>query len=94
MFRYFARLSEKFALPVYPIAILSFDSPRTLQPNTYQIAFPEKLVLEFNFVGAVEPELQERVRQLSLTQLENLAEALLEFSNPEDLVNWLNNSAN
>ncbi|RUT11370.1 hypothetical protein DSM107010_33080 [Chroococcidiopsis cubana SAG 39.79] len=45
-------------------------------------------------VGAVEPELQERICQLSLTQLENLAEALLEFSNPEDLVNWLNNSAN
>jgi hypothetical protein len=49
MFRYFARLSEKFALPVYPIAIFSYDSPRTLQPNTYQVAFPDKLVLEFNY---------------------------------------------
>ncbi|OWY67553.1 hypothetical protein B7486_30620 [cyanobacterium TDX16] len=36
----------------------------------------------------------ERIRQLSLTQLENLAEALLEFYSSEDLVNWLNNSAN
>jgi hypothetical protein len=43
MFRYFARLSEKFALPVYPIAIFSYDSPRTPQPNTYQVAFPDKL---------------------------------------------------
>jgi hypothetical protein len=49
MFRYFARLSEKFALPVYPIVIFSYDSPRTLQPNTYQVAFPDKIVLEFNY---------------------------------------------
>lgn len=49
MFKYFARLSEKFVLPVYPIAILSYDSPRTLQPNTYQVAFPDKVVLEFNY---------------------------------------------
>ncbi|MGL5925306.1 DUF4351 domain-containing protein [Chroococcidiopsis sp.] len=35
----------------------------------------------------------ECIRQLSLTQLENLPEALLEFSSSEDLVNWLNNSA-
>lgn len=44
-------------------------------------------------VGTVEPELQERVRQLSLTQLENLAEALLDFSSSEDLVTWLNSVA-
>jgi hypothetical protein len=44
-------------------------------------------------VGTISPELQERIRQLSLTQLENLAEALLDFSNSEDLVNWLNNSS-
>ena len=45
-------------------------------------------------VGAVEPELQERIRQLSLTQLETLAEVLLDFSSSADLVNWLENSAN
>ena len=40
-------------------------------------------------ISAVEPQLQERIRQLSLTQLEDLAEALLDFSQPADLVNWL-----
>lgn len=41
-------------------------------------------------IGAVEPELQEHIRGLSLTQLEDLAEALLDFSTAEDLMNWLN----
>jgi hypothetical protein len=45
-------------------------------------------------VGAVMPELQERICQLSLTQLEHLAEALLDFSSSEDLVTWLDNSTN
>ena len=40
-------------------------------------------------IGTVEPELDDRIRQLSLTQLEDLAEALLDFSDKEDLVVWL-----
>lgn len=49
MFRYFARLSEKYGLPIYPIAVLSFNSPRTEQPRVYQVAFPHKVVLQFNY---------------------------------------------
>ena len=49
MFRYFARLSEKFGLPVYPIAIFSYDSPKLPQPNIYRVEFPDKVVLEFNY---------------------------------------------
>ncbi|WP_442994307.1 DUF4351 domain-containing protein [Scytonema sp. PRP1] len=41
-------------------------------------------------IGTVEAELQERIRQVSLAQLEDLAEALLHFSNVEDLIAWLN----
>lgn len=41
-------------------------------------------------IGTVEAELQERIRQLSLAQLKDLAEALLDFSNVEDLIAWLN----
>jgi predicted transposase YdaD len=216
MFRYFARLYEKFALPIYPVAIFSYDAPRTPQPNIYRVQFPDKVVLEFNYaviqlnrlnwreflqhqnpvasalmakmniasedrprvkleclrllatlqldparmklisgfidtylslnaaeeelfrvqidrissveqevvmeivtswmqqglqqglqqgrqeealalimrqlprrVGTITIELQERIQQLSLTQLENLAEALLDFSASADLVNWL-----
>ncbi len=40
-------------------------------------------------IGSITPELQERIRQLSLNQLEDLAEALLDFSDVADLVAWL-----
>ncbi len=209
MFRYFARLFEKHALPVYPIVVFSYDTPRTPQPNIYRVEFPDKTVLEFNYgvvqlnqlnwrdflqqenpvasalmakmniapserprvkseclrllatlrldparmkmisgfvdtylklnaaekeifqteiakfepvkqevvmeivtswqlegrqegklelvmrllnrkVGTLTPELEERIRQLSTTQLEDLAEALLDFTNVGDLVAWLN----
>ena len=43
-------------------------------------------------IGVINPELQEQVRRLSLTQLEDLAEALLDFSTEADLVNWLQQS--
>ncbi|WP_341528206.1 DUF4351 domain-containing protein [Nostoc sp. UHCC 0302] len=49
MFTYFARLHEKFALPVYPVVIYSHDSPQTPEPNTYRIEFPGWTVLEFNY---------------------------------------------
>jgi predicted transposase/invertase (TIGR01784 family) len=38
---------------------------------------------------AVPPDVQERICGLSITQLEDLSEALLDFSQPADLVSWL-----
>jgi hypothetical protein len=49
MFRYFARLDEKLDLPIYPIVIFSYDSPKTLAVNNYQINFPDFQVLKFNY---------------------------------------------
>lgn len=49
LFRYFARLFEKYGLPVYPIVIFSYDSPRTPQTNIYRVTFPDKTVMEFNY---------------------------------------------
>lgn len=40
-------------------------------------------------IGTFEPELQERIQQLPLTQLEDLAVALLDFSSVTDLEAWL-----
>jgi predicted transposase/invertase (TIGR01784 family) len=40
-------------------------------------------------IGNVTPELTAKVQTLSLTQLEALGEALLDFSQPADLVTWL-----
>ncbi len=49
MFFYFARLTEKFALPVYPIALFSYDKPRTAEKSQYLVNFPDRKVVEFNF---------------------------------------------
>jgi predicted transposase YdaD len=40
-------------------------------------------------IGEVAPEIRAQVQALSLTQLEALGEALLDFSEPADLDKWL-----
>jgi predicted transposase YdaD len=40
-------------------------------------------------VGEIEPRLSQKIETLSLNQLEELAEALLDFSELEDLDAWL-----
>lgn len=49
MFSYFARLYEKYQLPVYPVVVFSYDAPQRQEPNMHQVVFPNKLVLEFNY---------------------------------------------
>lgn len=49
MFRYFARLFEKHALPVYPILLLSFDAPLAPEPTLFEVNFPDIQVLQFNY---------------------------------------------
>jgi predicted transposase YdaD len=44
-------------------------------------------------IGAINSQLQTQIENLSLTQLEDLGEALLDFNSETDLVNWLNNLA-
>jgi predicted transposase/invertase (TIGR01784 family) len=39
--------------------------------------------------GAINPEIEERIQDLSITQLDDLAEALLDFSSQADLISWL-----
>ncbi|MEH2173961.1 DUF4351 domain-containing protein [Nostoc sp.] len=41
--------------------------------------------------AAIEPEIEQQIRTLSIAQLEDLAEALLDFSSQSDLVNYLGN---
>jgi len=48
-FRYFAKLHEKYSLPVYPIAVLSFDRPRHQQPSLYEVGFADLKVLRFRY---------------------------------------------
>lgn len=44
-------------------------------------------------IGAINLQLQTQIENLSLTQLEDLGEALLDFATQEDLANWLNSLA-
>jgi predicted transposase/invertase (TIGR01784 family) len=41
-------------------------------------------------IGNVTPAMRTQVQALSLTQLESLGEALLDFSEPADLITWIN----
>ena len=49
MFRYFARLTEKYDLPVYPVVIFSYDAPQRREPHLFQVTFPGKKVLRFEY---------------------------------------------
>ncbi len=42
-------------------------------------------------LGAIEPETEEQIRALSITQLEDLAEALLDFTSQSNVINYLAN---
>ena len=49
MFRYFARLYDKYDIPVYPIAIFSYNSPQTLENNIHIVAFPDRTINHFSY---------------------------------------------
>jgi hypothetical protein len=49
MFRYFARLHEKYDLPVFPVVVFSYNRPLRAAPNNYSVAFPDESVLEFKY---------------------------------------------
>lgn len=49
MFRYFARLYEKYDLPIYPIVIFSYDAPLRPEPKQHRVTFPGFTVNTFNY---------------------------------------------
>jgi hypothetical protein len=49
MFLMAARLVEKYDLPIYPIALFSFDKPLRKEEDRFRIAFPGRTVLQFQF---------------------------------------------
>ena len=74
--------------------ILEKGEQRGLQRGLQQGLQREKSVilrLVQRRVGELAPSTEERIRALSINQLEDLAEALLDFSSPADLKNWLDN---
>ncbi|MCC5605083.1 Rpn family recombination-promoting nuclease/putative transposase [Nostoc favosum] len=51
MFKYFARLHEKYDLPIYPVVIFSFDEPKRAESQNYRVTFGDLKVLEFQFAA-------------------------------------------
>lgn len=51
MFKYFARLHEKYDLPIYPVVIFSLDKPKRAESQNYRVTFPDLKVLEFQFAA-------------------------------------------
>ena len=49
MFRYFARLTEKYDLPVYPVVVFSYDAPQRPEPHEFRVSFPGRTVLRFDY---------------------------------------------
>ncbi|MFN6566187.1 Rpn family recombination-promoting nuclease/putative transposase [Dendronalium sp. ChiSLP03b] len=78
MFQHFARLHEKYDLPIYPVVIFSFDEPLRPEPQNYRVTFPDLNVLEFQFTAI-------QLNRLSwrdfLTQLNPVAAALMSKMN-------------
>lgn len=51
MFDYFAALTLKYGLPVYPIVLLSYQSPEKAASSLHVVEFPDRRVMEFNFAA-------------------------------------------
>ncbi|MHC5931909.1 Rpn family recombination-promoting nuclease/putative transposase [Nostoc sp.] len=49
MFKYFARLYEKYDCAIYPVVIFSFDEPKRAESTNHSVRFPDLNVLDFNF---------------------------------------------
>lgn len=49
MFRYFAKFHDRYSVPVYPIALCSYRTPKSLAPDRYAVGFPDFTVLDFRF---------------------------------------------
>ncbi|QFS51815.1 Rpn family recombination-promoting nuclease/putative transposase [Nostoc sphaeroides] len=78
MFKYFARLHEKYDLVIYPVVIFSFDEPKRAEPQNYRVTFGDFKVLEFQFAAI---QLNRLTWRDFLTQPNPVAAALMSKMN-------------
>ncbi|WP_230967798.1 hypothetical protein [Nostoc sp. WHI] len=78
MFKYFARLHEKYDLAIYPVVIFSFDEPKQAEPQNYRVTFGDFKVLEFQFAAI---QLNRLSWQDFITQPNPVAAALMSKMN-------------
>ncbi len=46
---YFMRLYDKFNIPVYPVAVFSYETPLTPAEENHTVTFPDRVVLNFSY---------------------------------------------
>jgi predicted transposase/invertase (TIGR01784 family) len=51
MFFYFARIYQKYSLPVYPVVVFSFEDPLRPEPHSHSVEVAGLRVMEFNFAS-------------------------------------------
>lgn len=51
MFVYYAVLYAKYRLPIFPIALLSYDKPRTAEPDRFSLTLANFEAIRFNFLA-------------------------------------------
>jgi len=49
LFRYVTRLYDKYRLPVFPVAVLSYDSPKAKASNIFKLGIQDLMVITFNY---------------------------------------------
>jgi len=49
LFRYVSRLYDKYDLPVFPVAVLSYASPKAKAPNSFQVGIRNYKTISFNY---------------------------------------------
>jgi hypothetical protein len=49
LFHYYAKITLTYDLPVYPIALFTYDSPKRAEPDVYEVSFPDQTVLKFQY---------------------------------------------
>lgn len=49
MFRYFAKFHDRYQVPIYPLALCSYRTPKQQAPDRYALGFPGFAVLDFRF---------------------------------------------
>jgi hypothetical protein len=49
MFRYFTRFYDRYDVPIYPIALCSYPTPRRATPDHHQMRLIERTILDFHY---------------------------------------------
>lgn len=89
-----AQEEQVFQAEIGKVGLLEEEQVMRIVPSWMEKGSIDMALRQLNRRSSnLDPRLEERTRGLSYEQLENLGEALLNFSSEADLVGWLNRSS-